>query len=135
LPKAQADEHFLGFGADLRIVQRVVLNVRLVVFGRGDGAGGFEVTQFLFEDRKRGAAGGDVDDSFVADRFGFLRQIADHRPFIALNDASVWNLLAEDNREQRRFAGAIRSDQRDAVTMSDIKRGVFEQSSSADRHF
>jgi hypothetical protein len=46
-------------------------------------AGVFPARQFIH------AAGGDVQNGFVAVRLGLLRQITDHRPFVALDGAGV----------------------------------------------
>ena len=48
-------------------------------------------------------------------RFGFLRQVADHGPRVALDGAGVGLLLFENDGEQCRLARAVGADKRDAV--------------------
>ena len=60
-----------------------------------------------------------------------LRQMAHHRPFVALHRAGVRLPLLEDDGEQRGLARAVRPDQRDAVAIIDVQRRVLKQSPPA----
>ena len=133
---AEAAQHLLGLGLDLGIVELVVLGVRLQVFGCGHVAGLFQFVQAFFQLRQfLHPAGGDIQNGFVAQRFGFLRQVADHRPFIALDRAGVRLLLLENDGEQRGFAGAVRADERDAFAVIHLERSVLEERPPANGHF
>ncbi len=135
LAEAEAGEDFFGFGAGLGVVKGVVLDVGFVVFGRRNLAGGFHLAQAFFENGQDGAAGGEVEDGFFADGFGFLGEEANHGPFVAFDDAAVGDVFAEDDGEKGGFAGAIGADEGDAVAMGDVEGGVFEKDASANGHF
>ena len=88
----------------------------------------FQTRQFVHP------AGGHIQNRFVAERFALLRQMADHGPFIALHGARVRLPLLENDGEQRGFARAVRPDQRDAVAVIDLQRGVLEERPPAKGH-
>ncbi len=113
-----------------------MLGVGLQILRARDIAGGLQFMQPLFQSRQFiHPAGGDVEDRFVAVRFGLLRQITHHGPFIALDRAGVRLLLLENDGEEGGLARAIRPDQRDAVAVVHLKRGVFEEHPPAQGHF
>ena len=62
----------------------------------------------------------------VADRRGFLRQMADRRLALDRHFARVRRVASEDQREQRGLARAVRADQPDAVVAVDLERHVLE---------
>ena len=88
----------------------------------------FQLRQFVHP------AGGDFQHRFVPMPFGLLRQIADHRPFIALDRAGVRLAFFEDDGKQRGFARAVRPDQRHAVAVIHLERRVLEQRPRAERY-
>ncbi len=125
---AEAAEHFLGPGFHLGIVEFVVLGVGLHVFGGGDGAGGFEFVQFFLEEWEfLHAAGGNIEDGFVAVGFAFLREVADHGPFITFDGAGVGFTLLENEGKKGGFARAIGADERDAFAVVHLERSVLER--------
>ena len=81
------------------------------------------------------AAGGDIEDRFLAVCLGFLWKVADHGPFIALDGARVRLLLLEDDGKQRGLAGAVWPDQRDAIAVVHAEGRVFEEHAPAQGHF
>ena len=109
-----------------------VLGVGLKVGGAGDIAGGFAGSEGFFEglDFSR-AAGGEVEGGFGTDGFGFLREVAEGGPFIALDRARVGLITAKDEGENGRFARAVGADERDALAVVDLHVGVFKEKTAA----
>ena len=131
----QAAQHLLRLGLHLRVVQLVVLRVRLQIFRAGHIARLLQFVQPLFQPGQLlHPAGRHIQHRFLAQRLALLRQMAHHRPFIALHDARVRLPLLENDGEERRFARAVRADQRDAVAIIDLQRGVLEESAPANGH-
>ena len=73
-----------------------------------------------------------VHHRLVADRLAFLRQVADHRPFIAFDRARIRFIRFQNNGKQRRFAGAVRANQRDALAVVYGQGRVLEERAAAD---
>ena len=89
-PVAQTRQHLLGLGFGLRVAQGFVLGVGFEVLRTADAAGFLEFAQLFFQRRQlAGAARGDIHHGFLADGFALLRQVADHRPLVALDGAGV----------------------------------------------
>ena len=125
---AEAGEHALGFCVDLRVGEGLVFGVCFEVIGSVDIAFGFEFAEAGFEGGDfAGAAGGDVEDGFVADGLGFLGKEADHCPRIAFDGAGVRFVAFEDEGEEGAFAGAVGSDEGDAFPVVDLHTGFFEE--------
>ena len=60
-------------------------------------------------------------------------QVADHRPFVALDGPRIGLILAQDDGcEKGRFARAIGADQRHALAIVHLHRGVLEQGAATD---
>jgi hypothetical protein len=108
LLEAEAGEDLLRAG-----LQRVV-DVEVVV-------GGFETLP----------AGGDVEDRLVAGRGAFLRQEAEVGPALPLDRAGVGLLLAEDEVEEGRLAGAVGAHEPQAVGARDEQRHLREEFAGA----
>ncbi|MFM1945088.1 MAG: hypothetical protein RI897_4070 [Verrucomicrobiota bacterium] len=109
--EAEPAEEVFGFGFGLGIVEFVVAGVGVEVIGGGDVAGFLKFAEFDLElGQFVDAAGGDVEDGFVADGFGFLREVADDGPFIAFHRAGVGFELFKDDGEESGFAGAVGAD-------------------------
>ena len=129
---AEPAQHFLRARLHLRIAQRLVLRVRFHVFRAIDRAGLFQFVQPRFERlHVARAARGHVEHGHFADRFALLRQVADHRPLIALDGPGVRVLGLQDDGEERGFPRAIRPDERDAFAVVDLHRGVFKERATA----
>ena len=131
----QPAQHLLRLRLHLRIVQRIVLGVRLHVFRGGHSPRRLQLVQPLFQLRQFvHPAGGHIQDRFIAMGFALLREIADHGPFIPLDRAGVRHLLFEDDGKKRCLAGAVRPDQGDPVAVIHLKRGVLEEHPPAQGH-
>ena len=90
LAVAEALEHFPRLRLDVRAAERLVLRVGLEVFRSLDDALFLERGQERLERRNLAcASGGDVERSLVADRLALLRQVAEHRPLVALDRARI----------------------------------------------
>ena len=77
--------------------------------------------------------GRQLEHGLVADRRGFLRQMADRRLRSTRHFARVRRVAPEDEREERGLARAVRADQPDAVLAVDLQRHVLEQHAVAER--
>ncbi len=77
LAVAEAGEHALGLGVDLRVGEGLVLGVGLEILGAGDVPGLLEFAQALFQRGDfAGPAGGDIERGVIAVGFGLLREIS-----------------------------------------------------------
>ena len=133
LLEAEAVEHFLGLRFDLGIAEGVEFRVRLEVLGNVDGAGLLEFAQPGFEPGDfADASGGDLEDGLAAGGLALLGQVADHGPLVALDRAGVGLIVTEDDGEEGRLPRAIRPDQRDALAVVHLHRGVLEERAAAD---
>ena len=79
--------------------------------------------------------GGDIRGQFkdcLITRWGaLLREKPDRHVLFQGNGSRVGGGLLQDQGEERRFAGPIGSDQADAVTSVDLKRGLLKKGPSA----
>ena len=109
-----------------------VFRVGLEICGAGDIAGGFAGGEGFFEglDFSR-AAGGDVERRLGTDGFGFLREVAEGGPFVALDGAGIGLIAAKDEGENGGFARAVGADERDALAVVDLHVGLLEEESAA----
>ena len=120
----------------LKLVVACLLGVGFEILRRRNIAFLFQLVQKFFKLWQFfHAPGRDIQNGFVAERLAFLREMADHRPFIALNRAGVRLALLEDEREQRGLARAVRADKRDAFAVIHLERRVFKQRAPAKSHF
>ena len=72
--------------------------VRFEILGRRNITGFFQFVQAFFQARQFiHAPRRHVQNRFVAVRFGFLREMTDHRPFIAQHFAGVGFQLFEND--------------------------------------
>ena len=125
-------EHLLRLRLDVRAAERLVLCVGFEVFRALDVAGLFERVQLFLQLRDVArAASGDVEHGLGTDAFGLLRQVADHRPSIALDSAGVRILLVQDDGEERGLARAVRADECDALAVVHLQRGVLKERAPA----
>ena len=110
-----------------------MLGMGLKVGGTGDIAGGFTGSEGFFEglDFSR-AAGGDVERRLGTDGFGFLREVAEGGPFVALDGAGIGLIAAKDEGENGGFARAVGADERDALAVVDLHVGLLEEGAAAD---
>jgi len=132
LAVTEAGEHFFGAGFDLGVGEGFVLGVSLEVGGGGDIPGGFAGGEGFFEglDFAR-AAGGKVERGLGTYGFGFLREVAEGGPFVALDGAGIALIAAEDEGKNGGFARAVRADERDALAVVDLHVGLFEEKTAA----
>ncbi len=77
------------------------------------------------------AAGGDGEDGLVADGRAFLREEAEVRAALPLDDALVGLLLTEDQVEERGLARAVRADEAVAIGARDEERHLGKQFTGA----
>lgn len=134
--EAETGEEFFGLGFDLRIIEGLMLGMGFEVFVGGGIAQGFQFAETTFEfGQVSGPAGSHFHDRFVADRLGFLGEVADHGPGVAFDLTGVRFGLLEDEGEEGGLAGAVGADQGDAFAVIDLERRVFEQRASAQNHF
>lgn len=75
----------------------------------------------------------DLDDRLVAGGGALLRQVADRGVALPDDLAVVRRLLAQDDREQRGLASAVRPDQADPILTIQLQRDVGEQDPTAKR--
>ena len=106
--EAEAGEDFFRAGFE-RVVDIVVVLVGLEFF----------------------AAGGDVENSFVAGGGALLREIAEVGTAFPLDGAGVGFFLAEDEAEQRGFTCAVRADQSEAIGAGNEEGDLREEFSGA----
>ena len=109
--EAEAGEHSFGFGFDLGIAEGLVFGVGFEVDGATDIArlfagveDGFEALDFAC------STGGDIHSGLHAKDFGFLGEVADHRPFVAFDRSVVLFLGVENDIKEGGFSGAIGAD-------------------------
>jgi hypothetical protein len=57
-----------------------------------------------------GATGCHIHHRLFADRLALLRQVADHRPLVALDYTGIRRVLLQDDIEERRLTRAIGPD-------------------------
>src|SRR4030095_14872571 len=69
----------------------------------------------------------EFDHRFIADRCAFLRQKPKLHISLKHDLARVGGLFTEDERKERRLAGAIRADQTNAILAIDLKGHIVEQ--------
>ena len=131
-PEAQTGENLPRFGLQAVAAQLVktVMNVIMDIFrvqclDRMIGLPGFEDTAQFGVLRRDG--GGQLDDSFITCGRVLLWQIAEGNAAFEGDLASVGLLVAQDDREKRGLAGAIRSHQANAILSIDLERGIGEQ--------
>ena len=79
------------------------------------------------------AGGDDVEHRRGADGFGILHQPRGAEPGCAPHGARIGRELAGENFQERRLAGAIPADDRDALTGLDEEAGMIEQRNVAER--
>ena len=79
-----------------------------------------------------GDAGGELQDGFFAGGGGFLREESDGASALEIDRPFIRGVVAEDEGEEGRFAGAVGSDQADAVARVDLQRGVLEEGASTE---
>jgi hypothetical protein len=96
-----------------------VLGVGFEIFGLRNVARLLQLVQSLLQrgnSSTRPVATSRIVSSPVS--LGFLGEMPDHRPLVALDAAGIRLLLFENDREQRGLAGAVRANERHAVTAS-----------------
>ena len=77
------------------------------------------------------SAGGDVENRLVARGGALLRQVAEVGAALPLDGAGVGLFLAEDEAEERRFAGSVGPDQAEAVGAGNEERHIREEFAGA----
>ena len=105
--KARPGEDAFGFGLDLPIVLIFQRLVRL--------------------------AAGELEDRFFAGRRGLLRQVAERDIFLERDFARIGRSFIENEREERRFAGAVRADKADAIATIHLERDILEEDAPGER--
>ena len=129
---AKADEDFLRLRLDLRVAECCMLRGGFAVFGGIYRAGLLEFLEALFQRRDLSCpAGGDVEHGLLSGCLPLLGEMADHRPFIALDGPRVGFILLEKQREEGRFAGAIGTHEGDALPVVDLHVGLFEEGATS----
>ena len=129
---AEAGEHFFGLRLDMRTTERLVFGVCLKVFRAFDISGPLEGCELFFERLKLSCTtAGDVESCLGMDSLCFLRQVAEGRPFIALNRPIIRLIRFQNERKKRGLAGAVRPNQSDALAIVDLHVGFFEKESAA----
>ena len=76
---------------------------------------------------------GQLEHGLIAGRRGFLREKSDRRALLDRDRAGIRRSLAEDEREERRFARAIRADQADAIAAIHLERHILEEDAPGER--
>ena len=77
------------------------------------------------------AAGGDVENGFVAGGGALLREVTEVGAALPLDGAGVGLFLAEDEAEQRGFAGAVGADKAEAVGAGNEQGDIREEFAGA----
>jgi len=134
--EAEAGEDLFGFGFETVAAEFVEAIVDVVVdfFGmKGfDGMIGFPGFEDAAKFDEIGSdGGGEFNDGFIADGRVFLREIADADAAFARDFAFIGGFVAEDDGKERGFAGAVGTNEPDAVLAVDLNGSVGEQDAFA----
>jgi len=86
---------------------------------------GMEVAPGLDEEGVGGE--GDLEDGFVADGSGLLREIADGGAAVECDFAAIGFLVSEDHIDEGGLAGAVGADKAEAFAAIDLQRRVAQQ--------
>src|SRR4051812_10530919 len=78
-------------------------------------------------------AAGQLEHGLITDRRIFLRQEANAGRLLERNLAVIRRRLAEDEREERRLARAVRTDEAHAIATIYLKRRIFKKRATAER--
>ena len=73
-----------------------------------------------------------MEHGFFSGGCAFLGEKADGASALEIDRAFVGGIVAEDEGEEGGFAGAVGSDQPDAVARIDLQRGVGKEGASAE---
>ena len=128
LAKAQPGQHLLRLRLDLRVAQRLVLGVGLEIRRAGNVARLLAgVQDFLQRLDLAGPARGHIHRRHLALHLGFLREVAERGPLIAVHRPGIRVLGVQDDVEERGFSRAVRPDQRDLFAIADLHGGVLKE--------
>ena len=78
-------------------------------------------------------AAGELEDRFFAGGRGLLREVAERDTFLERDFARVGRCFIENEREERRFAGAVRADKADAIAAVHLERDILEEDAPGER--
>ena len=129
---SETTEHFLGFGFHFRVIEGVKLALGLIVFGNINGSGVLKRLESCFQILEHaGLTGRNLQHRVVTHFLTFLGQEAGQSPLVTLHCSLVRFLIAQDNPENRGFTGPVGTNQRDALSIIDLRVGAFEEDSAA----
>src|ERR1043166_771391 len=137
-PKTKPDKNLFGLGFEPIPAELIEAVVNIIVdFIRMKGLQRM-VSIPRFEDAAkprifRSQSRRQLDDRFIANRRILLRQIADAHSAFTGNLAFIGRIRAENDRKQRGLAGAVGTDQPDAILSVHLQSSIGKQNTFAVR--